>query len=120
MPVSSSARAHTSISRHRLPRRLRLAILLARRLAYRTHLHLALFSGWVWVAAGSLVGFEALELLLGGLFAVPEALPIVLLTLALVWYFRRGIRRLIARVVDWARTRRGSVRDTSQREDDRA
>ncbi|GAB3807018.1 hypothetical protein GCM10028798_30790 [Humibacter antri] len=82
-------------------------------------MHLALFSGWVWVAAGSLVGFEVLELLLGGLIAVPEALPIVLLALAIVWYFRRGIRRLVARIVDGARTRRASVRGTTQREDDR-
>lgn len=118
MPISSSARADAP--RRRLPRRARLVLLVARRQVHRTHLRLALFSGWVWVAAGSLVGFEALELLLGGLLAVPEALPIVLLALALVWYFRRGIRRLIARVIDWARTTRGSVRDTSQREDDSA
>ena len=117
MPTS---RARTSILRRGLARRLRLAILLAGRLAHRTHLRLALFSGWVWVAAGSLIGFEALEILLGGLIAVPEALPIVLLALAVVWYFRRGIRRLLARIVDRAHARRGCVRDRAQREDDRA
>ena len=45
------------------------------------------------MAAASLVGFEVLEILLGTMIAVPEALPIVLLALAAVWYFRRGLRR---------------------------
>jgi hypothetical protein len=39
-----------------------------------------------------------LEILLGGLIAVPEALPIVLLALAFAWYFRRGILRLWRRM----------------------
>jgi hypothetical protein len=80
-------------ARSRPARRLRLAWLRARRGIRRLHLRLALFSGWVWVAAASLVGFEVLEILLGTMIAVPEALPIVLLALAAVWYFRRTLSR---------------------------
>jgi len=77
---------------------IRLAFVVLRRDVNRMRSRLLLFSGWVWVAAGSLVGFEMLEILLGGLIAVPEVLPVVLIALALAWYFRRGIRRM------WRRT----------------
>ncbi|GAA4156039.1 hypothetical protein GCM10022286_05880 [Gryllotalpicola daejeonensis] len=60
----------------------------------RIHRRLTLFSGWTWIAAGSLIGFEALELVFGTFVLVPELLPLVILCLALAWYFRRHIRRL--------------------------
>jgi len=101
MPASASPDPHRLMpvsSRNRLYRRARLASLVTRRGLHRLRTRLLLFSGWIWVAAGSLVGFEMLEILLGGLIAVPEALPIVLLALAFAWYFRRGILRLWRRM----------------------
>jgi len=59
---------------------------------------LTLFSGWTWVAAGSLVGFEMLDIVLGGLLLAPELLPVAILLLAGIWYFRRGLRRLWTRL----------------------
>ena len=75
-------------------RRVRLAILRLRTRWRRATRFLWRFTGWVWVAAGSLVGFEALELILTGLLAAPEFVPIVLFVLAAAWFFRAGIRRL--------------------------
>ncbi|HVX06573.1 hypothetical protein [Humibacter sp.] len=85
---------------------IRLAFAVFRRDVNRTRSRLLLFSGWVWVAAGSLVGFEMLEILVGGLIAVPEVLPVVLIALAFAWYFRRGIRRMWWRASAWWRRRR--------------
>jgi len=51
-----------------------------------------LLTGWTWVAAGSLVGFELLDLLFGSFLYAPELLPLVILALALVWYFRERLR----------------------------
>jgi hypothetical protein len=85
---------------------IRLAFAVFRREVSRTRSRLLLFSGWVWVAAGSLVGFELLEILLGGLIAVPEVLPVVLIALAFAWYFRRGIRLIWRRAsARWRRRR---------------
>jgi hypothetical protein len=85
---------------------IRLTCAVFRREVNRTRSRLLLFSGWVWVAAGSLVGFEMLEILLGGLIAVPEVLPVVLIALAFAWYFRRGIGRMWRRASAWWRRRR--------------
>lgn len=56
-----------------------------------------LFSGWIWLAAGSLVGFEVLDLVLASLGFAPEMVPMVLLALALVWWLRerRAERALV-------------------------
>lgn len=74
-----------------------------RRALDRARRRLTLFSGWTWVAAGSLVGFEMLDLIFGTFVLAPELLPLVILCLALAWYFRRRLRRA------WARLR-GRVR----------
>ncbi len=58
-----------------------------------------LFTGWTWVAAGSLVGFEMLDLIFGTFLFAPELLPLLILGLALVWYFRDRLRR------SWRRAR---------------
>ncbi|NNC13186.1 hypothetical protein HII28_15025 [Planctomonas sp. JC2975] len=97
-PMPSSARRPAA-------RRMRLALLLITRGIRRARLRLALFSGWVWVAAASLVGFEVLEILLGALLAAPEVLPLVLLALAAVWYFRRALVRLWRRLSSRERSR---------------
>lgn len=62
---------------------------------------LKLLSGWSWVAAASLIGFEGIEVHMVGMLAAPEFVPVVILTLALVAlardYWRRrttpGLRR---------------------------
>ncbi len=71
----------------------------ARRLRERSTTRLILFSGWTWVAAGSLVGFEMLDLLFGTFVLAPELLPLAILALACVWYFRTRLRRA------WSRAR---------------
>ncbi len=64
-----------------------------RRLHRRSVARLVLFSGWTWVAAGSFVGFEMLEIIFGAFILAPELLPIVLIVLASAWYFRARLRR---------------------------
>ena len=59
----------------------------------RVHRRLTLFSGWTWVAAGSLIGFEMLDVIFGTFILMPELLPLVILCLALAWYFRGRLRR---------------------------
>lgn len=59
---------------------------------------LTVFSGWTWVAAGSLVGFEMLDVIFGTFALAPELLPLVILCLALAWLFRRRLRRAWARL----------------------
>ncbi len=62
---------------------------------------LKLLSGWSWVAAASLIGFEGVEVLILGMLAAPEFVPAVILALAIVAvvrdYWRRrttsGLRR---------------------------
>ncbi|HXR43395.1 MAG TPA: hypothetical protein VN759_01225 [Pseudolysinimonas sp.] len=78
----------------RTVRRLRLAFFRLRARCRRRTRSLWRFTGWVWVAAGSLVGFEALELILTGLLAAPEFVPLVLIVLAAAWFFRAGLGRL--------------------------
>jgi hypothetical protein len=69
-----------------------------RRVLRRTHQSLTLFSGWTWIAAGSLIGFEMLDLVFGTFVLAPELVPLVILCLALVWYFRRRLRRAWSRL----------------------
>ena len=74
---------------------------------------LALFSGWVWVAAISLVGFEMFEVIFGAFLLAPEFLPLVIIAFALAWVFRERVRRLrlVVRVrVRLARARRSQTR----------
>lgn len=67
---------------------------------------LTLMSGWTWVAAASLVGIEGLELLLGVGVAVPELIPLLVLGLAVCWFLRQRIRRVVQRAVVRHRARR--------------
>ncbi|WP_430297708.1 hypothetical protein [Sinomonas sp. B1-1] len=48
----------------------------------------ALFGGWVWFAAGSLIGFEAFDIVFGTFALAPELLKLVILGLPLTWYSR--------------------------------
>lgn len=101
-PFSTTRRARRAHRPARAGRRAsrnaRLALLLLRRRLRRSTLLLWRFSTWVWLAAGALVGFEVLELVLTGLLAAPELVPLLLLVLALIWLFRRGIRRAALRL----------------------
>ncbi|AYG02149.1 hypothetical protein [Gryllotalpicola protaetiae] len=72
---------------------------LVHRALRRVHERLTLFGGWTWIAAGSLVGFEMLDLVFGTFVLAPELIPLVILCLALAWYFRRRLRWA------WNRTR---------------
>lgn len=54
---------------------------------------LKLLSGWSWVAAASLIGFEGVEVLMVGMLAAPEFVPVVILTLAIVALVRDRWRR---------------------------
>ncbi|WP_218775182.1 hypothetical protein, partial [Leifsonia sp. NCR5] len=58
----------------------------------RLHTRATLFSGWTWVAAASLIGFETLDIVFGAFILAPELLPLVLVGLALVWVFRERLR----------------------------
>lgn len=104
----------SSPARDRPPRRdrpvfLRRAALLrrrTRRLCRRVESRLALFGGWTWVAAGSLIGFEMLDLVFGTFLLAPELVPLVIVALALAWYFREWLRRAWQRVHAWRSRRR--------------
>lgn len=54
---------------------------------------LTLLSGWSWVAAATLIGFEGIEVLMVGMLAAPEFVPGVILTLAIVAVARDRWRR---------------------------
>lgn len=69
-------------------------ILHARRIGRRCATTLTLFGGWTWVAASSLVGFEVFELIFSSFALAPELLPLVIITLAAIWFFRDRTRRL--------------------------
>lgn len=64
----------------------------------RLHTRATLFSGWTWVAAASLIGFEALDIVFGAFILAPELLPLVIVGLALAWLFRERLRRARARL----------------------
>ncbi len=88
------------------PRRLGLLWRLARRLSRRVAMRATLFGGWVWFAAGSLIGFEAFDIIFGTFALAPELLPVVILGLALTWYFRGQVRRVSTRARAYRRLRR--------------
>ncbi|MBO9577854.1 MAG: hypothetical protein J7480_03680 [Microbacteriaceae bacterium] len=88
MPVPMPPRRH-----RRRPRRLlSLLLLRARSAVHPVTRRLMLFSGWTWFAAGSLVGFETLDMILAASAFAPEALPLILATLAIAWYVREWWR----------------------------
>ncbi len=95
-------------SRYRLPalRRLELLCRLVPRLCRHMAMRATLFGGWVWFAAGSLVGFEAFDIIFGTFALAPELLPLVILGLALTWYFRGKFRRFSKRARAYRRLRR--------------
>lgn len=74
----------------------------------RLHARATLFSGWTWVAAASLIGFETLDIVFGAMILAPELLPLVIVGLALTWLFRERLRRAIIRLR--ARWRLGRLR----------
>lgn len=78
--------------RSALSRTVHLRLLRARRRWRSLLIHLTLFSGWTWVAAGSLIGFEMLEIVFGAFILAPEFLPLAVLALACVWFIRERIR----------------------------
>lgn len=88
------------------PRRLGLLWVLARRTSRRAATRATLFGGWVWFAAGSLIGFEAFEIVVGTFALAPELLPLAILGLALTWYFRGHVRRVTSRARARRRLRR--------------
>lgn len=94
--------------RNRSPALRRLGLLWGRvrRLCRRVAMRATLFGGWVWFAAGSLVGFEAFDILFGTFALAPELLPIVILGLALTGYFRGQVRRWSTRARAYRRLRR--------------
>ncbi len=49
----------------------------------------------IWLAASALVGFEALEVLLGGMILMPELVPLLLVGLAAAWLVRSGSQRAV-------------------------
>lgn len=87
-------------------RRIALLYRLGRRLYRPTALRAASFGGWVWLAAGSAIGFEAFDILFGTFALAPELLPFAVLGIALAWYFRGRLRRLLARTRAYRRLRR--------------
>jgi hypothetical protein len=64
----------------------------------RLHTRATLFSGWTWVAAASLIGFETLDIVFGAMILAPELLPLVIVCLALAWLFRERMRRAMVRL----------------------
>lgn len=64
----------------------------------RLHTRATLFSGWTWVAAASLIGFEALDIVFGAMILAPELLPLVIVALALTWVFRDKLQHATARL----------------------
>ncbi len=94
MSVSSVSPVHS-----RVRRRARLARLLLRRRVERLTWPFWRFGTWMFLAAGALVGFEVLEVVLGGFILAPELVPLVLLALATAWAVRCGVRALRRRKV---------------------
>lgn len=98
MPASvPSRRPSRRPLRHRRPFRL---LRLARARARRTWQRLVIVplihaSTWTYLAAGALVGFEALEILFGAFVLAPEIIPLLLVGLAAQWWLRERVRRIV-------------------------
>ncbi len=88
---------HPSPAQHRR-RPWRRAGLRVRRLIRTLHRRLVLLSGWTWVAAGSLIGFEAFDILFLSFALAPELIPLAVLALALYWFARERVRALRRRI----------------------
>ena len=109
MPLStliSSFRSKARRYRSQSLRRLLLLWMLARRLVHRMVMRATHFGGWVWLAAGSLIGFEAFDIIFGTFALAPELLPLVILGLALTWYFRGRVRKAWSRARAYRRLKR--------------
>lgn len=87
-------------------RQLRLHWRLTRRSIRRIAARATLFGGWIWFAAVSLIGLETFEIIVGTFALAPELLPLVILGLALAWYFRERLRRALRRARAFRRLRR--------------
>lgn len=87
-------------------RRLGLLWRLARQAYRRLAIRATLFGGWVWFAAGSLIGFEAFDIVFGTFVLAPELLPLVILGLAVTWYLRGQVRRVSTRARAYRRIKR--------------
>ncbi len=105
IPVPPRSSTHRPLS-SRPVRRLALLYRLSRRLYRRMALRATSFGGWVWLAAGSAIGFEAFDILFGAFALAPELLPLAVLGIALAWYFRGRFRWLLARTRAYRRLRR--------------
>ena len=92
---SDADRRSTTPPRRRSPLRRRALVLvvIGRRMHRRSSRRLVLLSGWVWIAAISLVGVEMFDVVFGTFLLAPELLPVVLIGLACAWYFRAALRR---------------------------
>jgi len=84
--------------RSRARRRIALARSRVRRRVRRLTRRLLVLGGWTWLAAGSLVGFEVLEMLFGTLALAPEFIPLLVIGLAGAWFLRDRLRRLARRL----------------------
>lgn len=105
-PRRSRFNIRPPLNRHTFFRWARLHLFRARGIKRGVAERLTLFSGWTWVAAGSLVGFEMLEIIFGGFILAPELLPLAILTLAILWLFRERIQTLRKRAYVRRRARR--------------
>ncbi|PZE29760.1 hypothetical protein DEI86_00160 [Curtobacterium sp. MCBD17_028] len=79
--------------RQPFPRKISLWRARVRRARYGAARLLMLFTGWVWFAAASFVGFEMFDMIFGTFLLAPELLPVVLIGLAFAWYFRETLSR---------------------------
>ncbi len=79
------------MSVHRTLRLLSLFRLSASRRLWRWSWPLWRLHAGIWVAAGSLVGFEMLDVALAGAALVPEVAPLLLLSLAILWWARSRV-----------------------------
>lgn len=108
MPLNALLPSRNKLPRDRSPALRRVALLWrrARRAFRHAAMRVTLFGGWVWFAAGSLIGFEAFDIVFGTFALAPELLPFVIVSLALTWYFRDRVRRAWTRARAYRRRRR--------------
>lgn len=108
MPLNALLSSRNKLPRDRSPALRRVGLLWrrARRAFRHAAMRVTLFGGWVWFAAGSLIGFEAFDILFGTFAFAPELLPLVIVGLALIWYCRGRVRRASTRARARTRLRR--------------